>query len=287
VSPLIAIIHEDAELLVINKPAGLVCHPTKAGPLSSLIGRVRVHLGGGAHPQLVNRLDRETSGVVLVAQTAQTARALRRLWETRQVHKTYLALVHGVPAPAHGLIDAPLGKDERSAVAIKDCVRPDGAPAQTEYWVEHTVRRPEGEFSLLRLAPRTGRKHQARLHLAHVGHPIVGDKLYGGEEGAYLAFVAGRLSAAQQERLLLPYHALHASEVQFPWRDRDHCFRAEPEAWFTEFLAGGAGQTRQLQGGLRTEKLPGKPNDHPADHDEKEAAHEAVALEDRQARAHQ
>ena len=95
VKELFKIIYEDSELLVINKPAGLVCHPTKGDECSSLISRTRLHLGLGSHPQLVNRLDRETSGVTFVAKAAGTARELRRIWESRQVEKDYLAIVHG------------------------------------------------------------------------------------------------------------------------------------------------------------------------------------------------
>src|SRR5438876_9214250 len=101
---LFEIIREDAELLVINKPAGLVCHPTKGDAYSSLISRVRLHLGQKAQPHLVNRLDRETSGVVLVAKTAEAALALRRLWESRAVRKEYLAIVHGRVRAGQGKI---------------------------------------------------------------------------------------------------------------------------------------------------------------------------------------
>src|SRR5258706_8581881 len=123
------VLPEDAGLLVVNKPAGLVCHPTKTDEYSSLISRVRLHLGQDSHPHLVNRLDRETSGVTVVAKLDDTARELRRIWESRQVEKEYLALVHGHVREKTGIIDAPLGKDQQSRVAIKDCIRPDGAPA--------------------------------------------------------------------------------------------------------------------------------------------------------------
>jgi 23S rRNA pseudouridine1911/1915/1917 synthase len=319
---LFPVLYEDAELLVVNKPAGLVCHPTKTDVYSSLISRVRLYLGlisagdpsdlaGEAsapppqalpQPQLINRLDRETSGVTVVAKSALAARELRRLWENRQVEKEYLAIVHGHVAQSHGIIDAPLGKDEHSRVVIKDCVRPDGAPAQTEFWVVsqspgdtvpgvrpssgaamlnragelgHSgaglcadVAAPEdrrtpgtlpdvqssmfrverstfslqspASFTLLRLHPRTGRKHQIRIHLAHIGHPIVGDKLYGGDEDLYLALVEDRLTAEQRRRLILPYHALHACHVRFAWRGREEIFTAAPEPWFSQFaqLAG-------------------------------------------------
>src|SRR6267154_605938 len=226
---LFQIIYEDSELLVINKPAGLVCHPTKTDEYSSLVSRVRLHLGVGAHPQLINRLDRETSGVTIVAKDSLAARQLRRLWEARQVQKEYAAIVHGFVKAQHGIIEGALGKDETSRVAIKDCVRADGAPSSTEFWVErhftrdmpvalvsphsgmeHSLLRPH-RFALLRVMPNTGRKHQIRIHLAHIGHPIVGDKLYGGDEDLYLALVENRLTTEQRSELILPHHALHAT----------------------------------------------------------------------------
>ena len=229
--------------------------------------------------RLIHRLDRETSGLVLLAKNSTAARELGKTWETRAVQKEYRAIVHGHVAAEQGIIDAPLGKDETSAVAIKDCVRPDGTPAQTEFFVEKRFSRPppalfslqsaimndqcEDEhekvkladfpshlaphairptppfclpFTLLRLHPLTGRKHQIRIHLAHIGHAIVGDKLYGGDPDLYLALVEHRLTEEQRARLILPHHALHAGRLLFEWRGRHFDFTSPPEPWFRGFL---------------------------------------------------
>ena len=235
---LFEIVHEDDKLLVVNKPADLVCHPTKGDEMSSLISRARLHLGQAASMHMINRLDRETTGIVLLAKDDEAAKELRRLWESGSVRKSYDAIVYGHVGPDSGTINEPLGRDEASRVAIKDCVRADGSASQTDFTVAERLERAEGKFSLLRVRPRTGRKHQIRIHLSHIGHPIVGDKLYGHDEDFYLALVERRLTDAQRQALLLPCHALHAGELAFEWRDREWQFEAKPEGWFTGFCSG-------------------------------------------------
>jgi 23S rRNA pseudouridine1911/1915/1917 synthase len=231
---LLNIVHEDDRLLVLNKPAGLVCHPTKGDETSSLVGRVRLYMG--PHYHLINRLDRETSGLVLIAKEDTAARSLRRAWESRTVSKTYLAIVHGHPVNESQTIAARLGRDLDSHVAIKDCVRPDGLAAETSYKILRRFERDHRPFALLEVEPHSGRKHQIRIHLSHVGHPIVGDKIYGGDENLYLDFIADRLTDAQRQKLILPHHALHAQKLQFPLQQKMLVFESSPEAWFTEFL---------------------------------------------------
>jgi 23S rRNA pseudouridine1911/1915/1917 synthase len=235
VNDLFAVVHEDENLLVINKPAGLVCHPTKNGERSSLIGRTRLYLSEGGSAHLVNRLDRETSGLVMVAKNSMVAGELGKILEARTMQKEYHAIVHGHVGADTGVIDQPLGRDEQSKVAVKNRVRADGAPAQTEFVVERRFENEGRLFSLVKILPRTGRKHQIRIHLAFFGHPIVGDKLYGGDEDLYLALVEDRLTAEQRARLIFEHHGLHADTLRFEWRDQPWTFTCEPEPWFRQF----------------------------------------------------
>jgi 23S rRNA pseudouridine1911/1915/1917 synthase len=187
---------------------------------------------------LINRIDRETSGVVMAAKNSAAAGELGKIWESRAVRKEYLAIVHGTMRPERGMIDLALGKDETSEVAIKDCARADGAKAETEYVVERHFERGGRAFSLVRLMPRTGRKHQLRIHLAAVGHAIVGDKLYGADPSAYLAFVKDRLTNEQRAQLMLANQALHAEKLCLTWRGEPRTFSAPVEAEFQAFLNG-------------------------------------------------
>ena len=177
------IVYEDADLLAIDKPAGLTVHPG-AGRQSGTLANALVGLGvdlsatGGWHrPGLVHRLDRETSGLILVAKHDAAHAALARQFAERRVRKTYLALVSPPPHPPSGAIDAPIGRDP--ANRLRMAVAEGGKPAQTRY---HTLG-VHADLALLVVMPLTGRTHQIRVHLAAIGSPVRGDELYGGSPG--------------------------------------------------------------------------------------------------------
>jgi RluA family pseudouridine synthase len=219
---LFEILHEDADLLVLRKPAGLVCHPTKGDEYSSLVSRVRIHLG--FEPHMIHRLDRETGGVMVFTKTDEAGAELRALWAAGLVTKEYVALVHGRMPLGDGALDAPLGRDVSSAVAIKDCVRPDGASARTRWRCERHFKRPDGVYSWVRVWLDTGRKHQIRIHLWHLGFPISGD-------AAYLA--DGEIGETQTLAMDAPPLCLHAWKITFqhPLTKERVMFDAELPAW--------------------------------------------------------
>ncbi|HEV8543677.1 MAG TPA: RluA family pseudouridine synthase [Verrucomicrobiae bacterium] len=232
---LFEVIAEDDDFLVVNKPAGLVCHPTKGDIYSSLISRARLYLKAAEPSHLINRLDRETSGIVVLAKSIQVAAQLRKQWEKREVDKEYLAIVHGHLERPFVRVSAPLAKDHESRVAIKDKVAPEGTSAETLVIRQKLFEREGKPFSLARLVPLTGRKHQLRIHLSHIGHPIVGDKIYGGDESLYLDFVVGKLTPEQSRRLLTEHHALHANLLSFDWFGARRTYACDPERWFLNF----------------------------------------------------
>ncbi|MBL9135917.1 MAG: RluA family pseudouridine synthase [Verrucomicrobiales bacterium] len=232
---MLRILHEDLDLLVVNKPAGLVCHPTKGDALSSLISRLRLHHGGPG-VILVNRLDRETSGITVAAKNREAAAELGRLFESRAVHKCYRAIVHGHPATDDFRVEVRLGKHPDSPVAIQDAVVAEGVESATEFRVLRRFERCAARFAVVQAIPWTGRKHQIRIHLAHAGWPIVGDKIYGGDPTRYLRFVRGEGTPADASALLLKNQALHAERLEFSWRGRDWRFEASPEEEFLDFV---------------------------------------------------
>ncbi|MEI6349682.1 MAG: RNA pseudouridine synthase [Verrucomicrobiota bacterium] len=212
------IIDETDAWIVIDKPPGLLIHPKKPdGPPTVWDGLRQLlafELANGGQVSIVNRLDRETSGLVLVCKTAQAARQFGLAMLQRAFSKQYLAIVWGWPATDEFSVDAPMlrqGDRLSTAIYLKRCVHPEGAPAFTRFKVERRFERENVRFSLVRAFPETGRTHQIRVHLAHAGHPIVGDKIYGPDERCYLEFIETGWTPRLEERLLLPRHALHSA----------------------------------------------------------------------------
>lgn len=205
------ILASDEHFLAIDKPAGLPMHTTAKFWKNTLVAILRERFP--EEPlQICHRIDRETSGVLLIARNHAAASFLKRAFADRRVKKTYLALVHGIPSPLSGIIDAPMRLvDSRTHILMG--VEPDGLPAVTRYRVHTSFAR----HALVEAAPETGRQHQIRVHLAHLGHPIVGDKLYRAGEQAFMDYCDGGLTP---ELLAvfdgLPRHALHAARLSFP-----------------------------------------------------------------------
>jgi 23S rRNA pseudouridine1911/1915/1917 synthase len=208
---------------------------------------------------LAHRLDRETSGVVLLARDPLTARRLSDAFAAGELRKPARASVRGGPRPRRGVIDRPIGRDLASGIYVKRAVVEGGAPAVTEYEVE----RAAGGFALLRLRPRTGRRHQIRVHLEAIGHPIVGDKLYGGDPRWYVRALERGESEAMRQALLAPRQLLHAAAIDLAHPATGAPLRVESPlpADMEAFLAQRAG-TAHLPGQVRRPALLPRPPDH-------------------------
>jgi len=235
---------QHADFLVVAKPPNLLSHPTRPDGKPTLLGWLQEKFPG-EFVALVNRLDRETSGTVLVARSPEAASRMGGMTMRREIHKYYLALVSGRVEAEHGVIDAPIGRlgiSEENPIWLRMGVIPAHDPqgrktaeARTEFWRlatgEDEDRRPacggyHGPISLLRLQAHTGRLHQLRVHLAHIGHAVIGDKIYGPDSNLYLKFIAEGWTEEHQRVLGLSRHALHAHELRFTWNGEELTFIA-------------------------------------------------------------
>lgn len=206
------ILHCDDDLIVVDKPAGLLAHPSNHVTKRSVSHLLSRCLDGPCH--LVHRLDRETSGVMLVARSTQAARVLSDQISRSDdgVQKSYLAAVFGEMEKTEGIIDLPIGKALRSSVYVKRGINESqGRDARTRFRVE-TI---SGGFTLVKAWPLTGRRHQIRVHFAAIGHPVVGDKLYGPTESHYLRFIKGGFDDRMKRELVTERHMLHAAGIAF------------------------------------------------------------------------
>jgi 23S rRNA pseudouridine1911/1915/1917 synthase len=212
------ILYEDAEIIVVNKPAGLVVHPAaghSAGTLvNALLYRCRdlAGIGGEIRPGLVHRLDKDTTGALVVAKNERSMKKLANQFKKRRVHKEYVAVVAGTPRPSAGRIETLIGRSihDRKKMSTKPATG--GRIAITRYEVAESF----GRTSLVRLTIETGRTHQIRVHMAHIGHPVLGDKQYGNSmRGLNLPIVLNR-------------QMLHAEvlSLQHPTQNRKIEFRA-------------------------------------------------------------
>lgn len=222
VEPDFRVLYEDDGVLVADKAAPLLTHPTGDKNEPTLWHGVRellaYELATGGQVSFINRLDRETSGITLIAKTAEAASALGKAMQERMLHKEYYAVVQGAPLWLRAVNEEPILRMEDVAatrIHVRQCCHPNGKPCFTEF-----VRLEQGnnDCCLVLCIPHTGRMHQIRVHLAYLGHPIVGDKIYGGDESCYLDFMEQGWTPALAARLRLPRHALHACKLTFPWR---------------------------------------------------------------------
>ena len=206
-----AIVRTDTRFLIVDKPAGWLVHPTRPDGTFTLIEWLREQLPG-EFLSLVSRLDRETSGLLLVARGKENASLLGKMQQRREIHKTYLAIVHGRP-PESGVIDAPLdrlGKHQPSKIYIRQAVVPGTYPARTEFKTLATrTHSDHGEISLVEASPKTGRLHQIRAHFDHLGFPVLNDKIYGKKDEFFINYI----DKAFQNSYKIARHCLHSSKI--------------------------------------------------------------------------
>jgi 23S rRNA pseudouridine1911/1915/1917 synthase len=217
------VVFEDADLAVINKPAGMMVHAgsgltDEARSGGTLVNALlhRFHAlsstGGDLRPGIVHRLDKDTSGLIVVAKNDHAHAALAELFSSRRIHKTYIALVHGSVARDKGTITAAIGRDPVRRTRMTTKPTENARSAVSHYTVVRRIQSRFGAFTLVRVTIETGRTHQIRVHMASIGHPVVGDTLYGAS-GQLVEQPAPR--KGQAEKLRLGRNFLHAAELEF------------------------------------------------------------------------
>ncbi len=232
----LAIVHEDNDLIVVDKPAGLVVHPAPGNPDRTLVNALIHHcgdslsgIGGVRRPGIVHRLDKETSGLIVAAKSDRAHTALAQQFADRSIERAYRAVVWGVPQPLIGEIEAPIGRNPRNRRKMA-VVQHGGKPALTRYRVQRQL---AGTASVISCRLATGRTHQIRVHMTHLGHPIVGDRLYGRARQAKGASATDRAIVQAFER-----QALHAELLGFvhPATGQSVRFKSDLPVEMTELI---------------------------------------------------
>ncbi|MDH4099428.1 MAG: RluA family pseudouridine synthase [Nitrospirota bacterium] len=208
----IPILYEDDYIMAVAKPPDMTVHPTARVQQNTLIVKLRGRQGEGEKKLLLcHRLDRETSGVTLLAKGSEVAARIVPKFESRDVEKEYLAIVCGEVLQDEGVIELPLGPLPGKVRLKQGVDHGSGKPAET--WFE-VLERVNG-FTLVRALPKTGRLHQIRVHFAAIGHPLVGDKIYGPDEACFVEFIERGFDDELKDKLLIRRHALHAASLSF------------------------------------------------------------------------
>jgi 23S rRNA pseudouridine1911/1915/1917 synthase len=206
------VLFEDEALIVVNKPADLLSHPTDKVEKHTVLGVLRHCRPDLKQLHLLHRLDRETSGVLTLAKTSLAARSWTSHMEARKIKKEYIAIVRGKPRLKEGILDRPIGRQGEEIKVRQWVDTADAVPAITRYKVMSSSK----TCSVVKAFPETGRLHQIRVHFAALGHPLLGDVLYNGDGALYLKMVYRKLVPSDRDSLGFPRLALHAARIVFP-----------------------------------------------------------------------